>query len=500
MALPFFLHGLVVGFFRVVSMRESSANAAEVNDKGVFWALLALMAWAPLPLGSYRTAPAAVLVLCALMLLGAVAWCWRKQADAAWSRLAQFKWPLGLLALFVVLVWLQTVPLPQALVAVLSPEAAAVQAGLPQQFLSLDVFQTRLYASLSVAYVAVFVAVLLTVRSKQRLEQLALWVVVVGVGQAVLGVVLFSLSAKYHVFFFEIHHTRVFGTFSYHNHFAGYMELCLSVGIGLMLARIGNPVRVSGGWRERAANALKFLLSNKMLLRMLLVVMVIGLVLTRSRMGNAGFFAALLVVGGVALLLTRRSAPAMMALVLSLVIVDLVVVGSWVGLERVVDRVEGTMLTTAEGGSQESVEQRQDAAWHALDLVRDFPVVGSGGGTFYNTYLRYRTLSKGYFNHAHNDYVELAADVGLVGLGLLGAVVVLTFAVCASTLAKRRSSLPRGMAFGVMMAMVALAIHSTVDFNLQMPANALQMMTVLAMGWVAYRLPSGRERSGRVLA
>lgn len=471
-------------------MGVSSAVASEVKDRYVFAALLAFLAWVPVPLASNRSAPAALLVLWAVALLLASAWCWRRHSAEAVARLALFKWPVGFLLGFVAWVWLQTVPLPPAVLTLLSPQAMEAQAGAPLAYLSLDVFQTRIYGALSVAYAAVFVVTVLTVRTRERLERLALGIVVVGVAQAVLGVVLFSMTANYHVFFFELHHTRVFGTFSYHNHFAGFMELCLSVGIGLMLARISHAPPVQGGWRDRMASALKFMLSSKMLLRMSLIVMVIGLVLTRSRMGNAGFFAALLLVGGLALMLTRRSAPAMMTLVASLVVVDLVVVGSWVGLERVVDRVEGTMLTRAEGGTQESVEQRQDAAMHALDLVQDFALTGSGGGTFYNVYSRYRTWGKGYFDHAHNDYVELAADVGLVGLGLLAALVLSTFGVAARTLAKRRSSLPRGMAFGVMMGIVALAIHSTVDFNLQLPANAVYVVVVLAMGWVAFRLPS----------
>jgi hypothetical protein len=61
-------------------------------------------------------------------------------------------------------------------------------------------------------------------------------------------------------------------------------------------------------------------------------------------------------------------------------------------------------------------------------------------------------------------------------------------------LRQRRSSLPRGMAFGVLMAIVALEIHSTVDFNLQLPANALTVMVILAMGWIAMALPSGATR------
>ena len=83
-----------------------------------------------------------------------------------------------------------------------------------------------------------------------------------------------------------------------------------------------------------------------------------------------------------------------------------------------------------------------------------------------------------------------------MGLGILGTFVLMTFAVSARTMARRRTSLPRGIAFGVMMAITALAIHSWVDFNLQLPANVLTLMVIMAMGWVAHALPSGRHHSG----
>ena len=49
---------------------------------------------------------------------------------------------------------------------------------------------------------------------------------------------------------------------------------------------------------------------------------------------------------------------------------------------------------------------------------------------------------------------------------------------------KRRDRLLRGMGFAATMAIVALLIHSAVDFNLQIPANAAMFVVMLALGWV----------------
>lgn len=479
-----------------ISSAISSADKP-LSDRPVFWGLLLLLVWAPLPLASANTWSMDILIAWSQFLLLGTAYAWRHAAPEAFARLSRFRWPLGLLGAFCALQWFQLVPLPAAMLAFLSPETLAVQDGVADLQLSLDPQQTRIYAALSFAYFSCFLVSTVVIRDAARLDKLAQVLVYSGLLQALVGVVLFSLGARYPLFFFDVVHANVLGTYGNRNHFAGYMEICLSIGIGLMLSRLGSgrDWRWRGNWKQRLQAAFEFMLSPKMRLRMILVIMVIGLVLTRSRMGNAGFFAAMLIVGVISIILSRKLAPATVMLIASLVIVDVVIVGTWVGLEKVVQRVQQTGMTEAEGLKSESVEARQSAAKHALDLVNDFPVFGTGAGSFYGTYSRYRTDRPGYWDHTHNDYVEMAADYGLLGVGILGAFVLLTLAKGVQILRKRRSSLARGMAFGVLMAVVALIIHSTVDFNLQLPANALTLVVVMSMAWIAAELPSGATAS-----
>lgn len=468
-----------------------------VRDQWIFYGLLGLLCWIPLPLGSNRTFAAGIVIVWAVLLLGGALFAWRNHAAAMAERLRPLRWPIVLLGLFVLIPWIQIFPWPAGVIGALSPEALAVWEGVGPPRFTLDPYQTQFFAALSFAYWAVFVVALLTIRSHRRLDLLALVIVGSGVFQAIIGALLFSFGAKYTLFFSEVMHENVLGTYINRNHMAGYMELCLSVGIGLMLARLGDDSSGSRHWRSRMRGAIDFMLSPKMLLRLMLVIMVIALVLTRSRMGNGGFFAALIVVGLVYILLSRKTAPKAVALIASLIIIDVVVIGTWVGLEKVVSRVQETSMTIEGEGREESVELRLSAARHAMDMVQDFPVLGTGAGSFYGTYLRYRTPREGYFDHAHNDYVEIAADFGLPGLGLLGAFVALTLAAGVRVLVKRRSSLPRGIAFGSLMAMVALIIHSWVDFNLQIPANALTLVVIMAMAWCAGALPSGGGQGRR---
>ena len=471
-----------------------TAEDQRIKDTWVFWSLVGLMFWMPLPLASNRTIPVYILITWAVFISLAQVWVWRHHLPQALAHMRRYAWPLGLLLLFVLLVWFQSVPLPKSWVAELSPLAFEKQRLAEVVYLSLTPQETRLYAFLSTAYLCLFASTLLLVRDKRRLELLSNCIVFAGVFQAVLGVILFSLGAHYKLAGAELIHDRVKGSFVYHNHFAGYMELCLSVGIGLMLAHLGEKTYSGSGWRHWLTNMFAFLLSPKMRLRLLLVVMVIALVLTRSRMGNAGFFSAMLIVGVLSLILTRRSAPAMVALIISLIVVDVVVIGTWVGLEKVVARVQETTLLTETGRTEESVEQRETVALKTLSIIKDYPLFGTGAGSFYKVYFDYYPSQPPFWDHTHNDYAEWASNHGLIGLVIMGAFVLLTFIVSAVTLAKRRSAVPRGMAFGTLMAIVAIAIHSWVDFNLQLPTNAATLMVILAMGWSAYRLPSPRSR------
>ncbi len=475
---------------------KNDAPEHQVQDRWVFGGLLLLLVWAPLPLGSNRIWAIGILLFGAVALLGGTVLAWRRHRALAQTHLYGFRYPISLLGAMVLLTWAQTVPLPAHWVEALSPVAAAAQGKATNMTLSVDVFQSQLMAGLSFAYLCVFLVVVLCVRTASRLDRLAQVLVWSGVLQAVLGAVLFSAKAEYRIFFTEVSHTRMIGSFVYHNSLAGYLCMCLSIGVGLMLARIGATPRAGTTWQAKLKAAIAFVLSPKMRLRLLLVIMVIALVLTRSRMGNTAFFVALLVVGLAGVVLARKTAPQTIALIASLIVIDVLIVGTGVGLEKVIDRIQETEMTTAAGGKSESVEARTEAARTALPLVNDYLLVGSGGGSFYNVFLSYRTpkYSYLYVDHTHNDYVEIAADYGLLGLAILGALVVSTLGVVMQVMARRKSELPWGMAFGVAMAIVGLAVHSTVDFNLQIPANAMTIVVILAMGWIAKDLKITRHR------
>ncbi|GAP35630.1 O-antigen ligase family protein [Piscinibacter sakaiensis] len=438
------------------------------------WCLAAVLVWAPLPLGSNRAWAASVLCLA---VGGLLLWAWARLMRAGRSPLAYLApaaVPAGCLVGYAVWVLAQW---------------AGGLAGLSGQGPgSADPFQTAYYALLAFTYAGLFAATLLIARDAQAVRFLSLVLVASGLGQALLAIVLLSVRAEYHFMYERISHgAQAIGSFVNRNHLAGYLYLCLSVGIGLLMGGLGDGGPAPRRWRDHAVNLLKFVLSRRMALRVLLVVMVIALVLSRSRMGNTAFLSALIVLGGVVAAATPALRGKALLLMASLVIVDILVVGQWVGLDRVVQRIDRTALAIEDARGEETVEARLEPARHTLAMIEARPWAGTGGGTYYTVFPAFKQramlLHLYYFDHAHNDYAEIAADTGLVGLGLLGAVVLASLWRVRKLLGLRQAPASRGVAYGALMAITCLLLHSMVDFNLQIPANALTITAILGLLW-----------------
>jgi O-antigen ligase len=168
-------------------------------------------------------------------------------------------------------------------------------------------------------------------------------------------------------------------------------------------------------------------------------------------------------------------------LIASLVVIDIFIAGAWFGVEKTVQSIGQTTVA--------DVEARGDASVHARDLARDYPVFGAGAGSFYTAFTRYRGADLlVFFDHAHNDYTQFFVETGAVGVALIACLPLMALALAVLALARRRDPLARGFAFAVIMGVTSIGIHSTVDFNLQVPANALAFMVLLAFAWVALHL------------
>jgi putative inorganic carbon (HCO3(-)) transporter len=471
----------------------------------IYYSFLALIAWAPLPLGSNRSWAWTILVVgsCLLVMAWLTGYLLGRFAFTAAFRRA--RWALAAGALWLLYVGLQFVALPAEWIHILSPrgyEAHLVAAGAlghpvaATLTISIDPHATRDFWFKTLAYESMFCLTLLLVDSRQRLEVLLKTLVISGTLQALYASVML-LSGLNYSFFAKKSAEVATGTFVNRNHLAGYLNLCLASGIGLMISKLGGEAVRS--WRQRLRSVVRLLLGEKTRLRIYLIVMVIGLVLTRSRMGNTAFFASTLIAGAIGLMLMRNAPRSTMFFLASLIALDILIVGTWFGIDQVTKRIQQTEVTTNTTNLLPT-EDRDEVDRLALNYAEDYWLTGSGGGSFYVTFPTYHNRGIiGYYDYTHNDYLQLLTETGAIGLSLCVLIVGLAATQALLALRRRNDSLMRGTAFGVTLAICWLAIHSTVDFNMQIPANALTMTVMLALAWVAasVRHGSGSENVRR---
>lgn len=449
------------------------------TDGLIFAGLLALMVWLPLPWGS-KPVPAAALLGAAVAILAAARLLLALRGLRLTPLPVAARLTLGLGLAWLVWTGLQLVPLSGATLARLSPAAGAMHAPLealpgdPAYTLSIHPAATAQQWMLGASYLALFWLVLvLTARQRSRQRWVLMTVVLAGVGQALYGSLMVLTDWEYGFLGPKVHGLgRATGTFVNQNHFAGYLELGLAAGIALVLADLRPSERA--GWREFLAGLLDLVLSRRFQIRVMLAMMVVALVLSRSRGGNLAFFVSLAACGGMFMLVRHpRYFGKSLIFFLSLFLVDVVIVSEHYGLDKLAQRIESTELDT---------EQRTLAFRDLQPLLSEYGLIGSGLGTFQAAFAPHRSANvHGDYDHAHNDHLEFLVEAGAIGYGLLCAIAVVLLVHGLALIRRRRDPMVAALGFAASMALTSLALHGLGDFNLRIPAVAATLIVLLAL-------------------
>jgi putative inorganic carbon (hco3(-)) transporter len=468
-------------------------NRPTQSDRSIFVLLIALVLWLPLPWGSKpAAATAGFTFFVSLLALSRLVMRARGVATPRLPRAAKIATALWILSL----AWgaIYALPLSPRLLETVSPASyanhAAVQSlGVNALFtLSAQPGITVQNVLLGASYFALFWLVLVTVaRNRPRQRLLLAAVALSGLVQSLYGT-LMTLSGWELGGAFEpkVHGIGwATGTFVNRNHLAGYLELALPAAIALVLADLRPSAATT--WRQRLENLVDLGLSSRFRVRIMILGMVVGLVMTRSRGGSLAFFAALAVCSGVYVLIRHpRYLGKTLIFVLSLMVVDVLVISQQYGLSKLAARIEATDLET---------EQRTLALRDMGPLVADYAFVGSGPGTFAAVFSPYRSADvRRHYDHAHNDHLEFLIETGVVGYGLLGALVFLALTHSVALARRRRDPMAAAIGFASAMGLVSLLFHGFVDFNFHIPAVAATLVTLLA---TAFSVSSDPGESGR---
>jgi putative inorganic carbon (HCO3(-)) transporter len=415
-------------------------------------------------------------------MLGCVALKWRND----WLGLAKYKISILIWLAFLFICLLQILPLPASLIELISPNRLSnhlnLASPMPWYYLSTDLGQSQISFIKSLGYFCVFLSCLVLIDNEKHIRRLLLVLLLSGTFQAIYGVLeVLSGSGFSLVFDFPINGPAT-GSFVYKNHFANFLLLCLSAGIGLMVIDIEiNKSQQSRDWR---ISLISTLLSSKTLVRLCLAIMVIALVMSRSRMGNVAFFSAIIGVSVFTLLLDRKKSKGLGILIVSMLIIDLFIVSQWFGLDKVQQRLAATSL---------SQETRDEVVLDSLPIVKNHPIIGTGAGSYYSVFPGYKkSIINSFYDHAHNDYLQMLIEYGVLGFVFLGLLVLFSFIKAMTALKKNASPISKGTAFACLLAFLGMLIHISVDFPLQAPANAVYFVIFIALSMVSTNISVNR--------
>ncbi|MGR5299784.1 O-antigen ligase family protein [Vibrio alfacsensis] len=448
-------------------------------EKFSFYSLLALIIWLPIPLGSNRDWAWAIaemwIALQSLTLLIAY------RGNLPFTHIKRYTCLLFGLGLFQVWVLLQTLPLPWEILKLFSSQSAEIYqlVGAPKGFISLDSRMTLTSLFKGMAYTLFVLNAIFLINSSPRIKQVVLMIVISGTLQAFYAALLVLLNITESPVFGLVEKGIATGSFVYKNHLANYLMMALCMGLGLIVTQLHtSPSHSRFMFIKRL---LESILSRKMYIRLCLMIMVIALVMTRSRMGNTAFFTATAIGGIIALIFYKNKPRALTVLIGSVIAIDTIIVGALFGLEKVKQRLVETSL---------AIESRDQVVVWSLDIIRDFPFTGTGMASFYTVFPMYSRADIGFYDHAHNDYIQFMVEAGIPATLLLAFVVLYAFWRAFVTIRTRHSKTMKGIALGCIMSIIGMLLHISVDFNLQPMANALTFILILFLANATAVLPA----------
>jgi O-antigen ligase len=309
-------------------------------------------------------------------------------------------------------------------------------------------FLTRVELLRLAAYFIIFFLTAQAFRNRAALTALVWFLMLLCFAVSLFAIIQhFTFNGKIYWFRELALRNDVFGPFVNRNHFAGFVELTLPMGLAMLAFR--------GVRRDLFPMA-----------GLLTIVPVSALILSGSRGGIISFVFAM---GVLAFLVWRnRASEAPRPAALAWVALAALALIAWVGFRGTVERF------LPEHSNETSIETRISMVHAGVRMFLAHPILGSGLGTLVSVYPRYATTYDGtIIDHVHDDYIEALAETGLLG-GLCGAAFLwMLYRESRKNFAAEQSHFSRALHAGAIAALSALLLHSFADFNLHIPSNAM---------------------------
>ena len=461
-------------------------HAGDRFDRWLLWALIVVLAWAPLPLGSNRPVAWTFLALATAILL--LAWSVRAAMsparssvtpDRLWPALAGFGLVLGVIDVQVLSF------LPHSWYHPVWLEASAVLGPDMRGGISVDGHATGTATMRLLTYVGVFWLAVQLGRTRDGAPRIIQALAFIGLAYAIYG--LFAYFSGLDVWLWW--HRGAWGrvvtsTFVNRNHYATYAGLGLLCAAGLLTTSVARQLNSAPGRRRSFARVLFQTTGRGWWLIAAVVCLALALVMTASR---AGFASSAI---GLATLLrtlnlTGRISPRVVASGAALAVL----------LGVAVLAFGGDDLQTRLAGTHLEHENRFPMYARVVDAILDQPWLGTGYGTFEYAFPPYKaSFDNVLWDHAHNTYLENALELGIPAATALVLAIGWLALRCAQSLPERRRN-ALYPCLGVA-ATVLVGLHALLDFSLEIPAVAVTYAAILgtAFGRAPIRARRARHR------
>jgi O-antigen ligase len=451
-----------------VEIPASATRISRVLGRVIFTALLAVIVLTAIPYGTVERWWVS-LFECAIFAL-TILWLIEGALSGSWFVRAHI-----LLLPMVVLIafcFAQTLPLAMS-------DVAGIRV---RQTISADPYQTGLVALEFLALTLAAAMLLRYTSSVWRFHALVYTIIGVGVSSALFGLI--RQTTQHASPDFVLPYLRLelgYGQFINKNHFALLMESTLGLLIGIVVGGIRrNQILIYLALALPVWTALVLANSRGGLFSMLSQVLFLGFLFVslrpaRENKERADNYGARLIRG------FRRSLLFKTALLISLIVI--VFVGAiWMGGEPLVNRLETVRGEVLSVNVEDSEGASRIAIWQATwRMIKAHPIAGIGFGGYRAAIPQYHRASGQLTpREAHNDYLELMASGGIIGLGIFGWFLTVFIRRVRERL-RHSNGFTRAATIGALTGIFGVAVHSSVDFGLHITINALVLMALLVI-------------------
>jgi O-antigen ligase len=445
---------------------------------GSFWLIVATLAWAPFPLGSNREWSWSILTL-------SIAFCWLPWAiwgwttpEAQYENLRRLGIPLTLAGLTLVWATIQALPIvPSGWVHPNWPVTASLLHRAVPGVISLNPWRTLSEVTKLSTYIAVAWMVFSLTRKADRARQLLDAIIAIGAAYALYTFALGMLGLEQYALFYSLPRepTLLAGPFVLHNSFATFEGLAVLASVARLIESANGKILASKGLRRWALTTLQFTLGSGILFVIATILTISALVASASRGGAFSTLCALIAMALPFAFLLKRGAERKWALIGAGAVSAVLIMLVWISGDTLTGRIEDLI----DAGNVDGIRV---ALWAAAQrMVTNAPYLGLGLGTFQDAYPMYATQIYPFImDKAHSDYLEFAAGLGLpAALFWWGAMLWSAVQMGRGIFNRRKDRIYPVVGLG---ATILVAVHSSVDFSLQIPAVAITYAALLGIG------------------